>query len=114
MLPFLCLHPRGRLLPSAAHGKKCSSLGKCRAHLGTMPLRCSASTPSMPQSCCCSAAPRRDGQAAPLNTHQAQCRCSLPQDVTDKQHRGYFVDLFVRVSNAVAINMYTKAREEPL
>ena len=34
---------------------------------------------------------------------------SLLQDVTDKQHRGYFVDLFVRVSNAVAINMYTKA-----
>ncbi|PRW45665.1 N-alpha-acetyltransferase 20 [Chlorella sorokiniana] len=32
----------------------------------------------------------------------------LLEDVTDKQHRGYFVDLFVRVSNAVAINMYTK------
>lgn len=36
-------------------------------------------------------------------------RCTALQDVTDKQHRGYFVDLFVRVSNAVAINMYTKA-----
>lgn len=35
--------------------------------------------------------------------------CTALQDVTDKQHRGYFVDLFVRVSNAVAINMYTKA-----
>lgn len=25
-----------------------------------------------------------------------------------RRHDGYFVDLFVRVSNAVAINMYTK------
>lgn len=34
----------------------------------------------------------------------------LLEDVTDKQHRAFFVDLFVRVSNAVAIAMYTKAR----
>lgn len=34
----------------------------------------------------------------------------LLEDVTHTMHAGYFVDLFVRVSNAVAINMYTKAR----
>ena len=28
--------------------------------------------------------------------------------VTEKVHNGYYVDLFVRASNAVAINMYTK------
>lgn len=32
----------------------------------------------------------------------------LLEAVTDKQHRGFFVDLFVRVSNVVAIAMYTK------
>lgn len=32
----------------------------------------------------------------------------LLEDVTHTMHAGYFVDLFVRVSNAVAINMYTK------
>ena len=32
----------------------------------------------------------------------------LLEAVTDRQHRAYFVDLFVRVSNAVAIAMYTK------
>ncbi|KAL4442463.1 hypothetical protein ABPG77_005047 [Micractinium sp. CCAP 211/92] len=32
----------------------------------------------------------------------------LLEDVTHQVHNGYFVDLFVRVSNAVAINMYTK------
>jgi len=30
----------------------------------------------------------------------------LLEEVTDKMHRGYFVDLFVRVSNSVAIGMY--------
>lgn len=30
------------------------------------------------------------------------------EDITEKVHDGYFVDLFVRASNAVAINMYTK------
>ena len=34
----------------------------------------------------------------------------LLEDVTHTMHAGYFVDLFVRVSNAVAINMYLKAR----
>ncbi|GAB4821243.1 hypothetical protein N2152v2_008289 [Parachlorella kessleri] len=33
---------------------------------------------------------------------------ALLEDVTEKMHDGYFVDLFVRVSNAVAINMYSK------
>ena len=28
--------------------------------------------------------------------------------VTEKVHNGYYVDLFVRASNAVAIAMYTK------
>merc|ERR1712127_151246 len=32
----------------------------------------------------------------------------LLEEVTDKMHRGFFVDLFVRVSNAVAIGMYKK------
>jgi hypothetical protein len=32
----------------------------------------------------------------------------LLEDVTDTVHRGYFVDLFVRVSNSVAIGMYSK------
>mmetsp|Transcript_28724 Transcript_28724/g.39692 ORF Transcript_28724/g.39692 Transcript_28724/m.39692 type:complete len:175 (+) Transcript_28724:257-781(+) len=32
----------------------------------------------------------------------------LLEEVTDATHHGYFVDLFVRVSNAVAIGMYTK------
>lgn len=30
------------------------------------------------------------------------------EDVTEKVHNAYFVDLFVRVSNAVAISMYQK------
>jgi len=30
------------------------------------------------------------------------------EDITEKVHDGYFVDLFVRASNAVAISMYTK------
>jgi len=30
------------------------------------------------------------------------------ETITDKVHRGYFVDLFVRESNAVAIDMYEK------
>lgn len=30
------------------------------------------------------------------------------EDVTEKQHDAYFVDLFVRASNATAIGMYRK------
>ncbi len=33
--------------------------------------------------------------------------------VTEKVHNGYYVDLFVRASNAVAINMYTKVGSSP-
>lgn len=32
----------------------------------------------------------------------------LLEEVTEKVHNGYFVDLFVRVSNTSAIAMYTK------
>ena len=32
------------------------------------------------------------------------------EDVTENPHEGYFVDLFVRVSNAAAITMYKKVR----
>jgi N-terminal acetyltransferase B complex catalytic subunit len=32
----------------------------------------------------------------------------LLEDITHTMHAAFFVDLFVRVSNAVAINMYTK------
>ena len=35
----------------------------------------------------------------------------LLEDVTHAMHDAYFVDLFVRVSNAVAIGMYTKVSE---
>ncbi len=31
--------------------------------------------------------------------------------VTERVHNGYYVDLFVRASNAVAIAMYTKVGE---
>ena len=30
------------------------------------------------------------------------------EDITEKVHKAYFVDLFVRVSNAAAIQMYNK------
>lgn len=30
------------------------------------------------------------------------------EDITEKIHRAYFVDLFVRVSNTTAIQMYNK------
>lgn len=30
------------------------------------------------------------------------------ENITEKVHQGYFVDLFVRVSNAAAIHMYKK------
>eukprot|EP00898_Chlorokybus_atmophyticus_P005143 jgi/Chlat1/562/Chrsp103S01004 len=33
---------------------------------------------------------------------------NLLEEVTEKRYNGYFVDLFVRVSNAVAIQMYEK------
>ena len=32
------------------------------------------------------------------------------EDTTAKMHDGYFVDLFVRASNANAINMYKNVR----
>ena len=32
----------------------------------------------------------------------------LLEDVSENSYNGYFVDLFVRVSNSLAINMYTK------
>jgi len=32
----------------------------------------------------------------------------LLEEITEKIHKGYFVDLFVRVSNRVAIGMYEK------
>mmetsp|Transcript_27297 Transcript_27297/g.69489 ORF Transcript_27297/g.69489 Transcript_27297/m.69489 type:complete len:175 (-) Transcript_27297:393-917(-) len=40
--------------------------------------------------------------------HLAQKLMNLLEGVTEKVHNGYFVDLFVRKSNAVAINMYEK------
>lgn len=30
------------------------------------------------------------------------------EDISENVHHGYFVDLFVRASNAVAVNMYKK------
>jgi GNAT superfamily N-acetyltransferase len=30
------------------------------------------------------------------------------EEISEKKHNGYFVDLFVRKSNTLAINMYTK------
>lgn len=30
------------------------------------------------------------------------------EEISDKKHNGYFVDLFVRVTNLLAINMYKK------
>ena len=30
------------------------------------------------------------------------------EEISEKKHNGYFVDLFVRVSNVLAINMYKK------
>lgn len=32
---------------------------------------------------------------------------ALLEDTTEKAHNGYFVDLFVRASNSLAIQMYT-------
>eukprot|EP00195_Chlamydomonas_chlamydogama_P008686 CAMPEP_0202893452 /NCGR_PEP_ID=MMETSP1392-20130828/3036_1 /ASSEMBLY_ACC=CAM_ASM_000868 /TAXON_ID=225041 /ORGANISM="Chlamydomonas chlamydogama, Strain SAG 11-48b" /LENGTH=174 /DNA_ID=CAMNT_0049577795 /DNA_START=27 /DNA_END=551 /DNA_ORIENTATION=- len=40
--------------------------------------------------------------------HLAQKLMNLLEDVTEKVHDGYFVDLFVRKSNSVAIKMYEK------
>lgn len=40
--------------------------------------------------------------------HLAQKLMGLLEDVTDKVHHAYFVDLFVRASNAVAIRMYER------
>jgi len=30
------------------------------------------------------------------------------EEITEKQHNGWFVDLFVRASNTVAVGMYEK------
>ena len=38
----------------------------------------------------------------------AQRLMDILEEVTESVHRGYFVDLFVRVSNAAAIAMYHK------
>lgn len=40
----------------------------------------------------------------------AQKLMSDLEDITEKVHKAYFVDLFVRVSNASAIQMYNKVR----
>lgn len=40
--------------------------------------------------------------------HLAQKLMRLLEDITEKVHDGYFVDLFVRKSNSVAIGMYEK------
>lgn len=34
------------------------------------------------------------------------------EDITEKVHKAYFVDLFVRVSNASAIRMYNKVSRQ--
>lgn len=53
---------------------------------------------------------RRQGLANQLMT--------MLEEVSDRVHHGYFVDLFVRVSNVNAISMYYKVRlflmQEPL
>ena len=36
------------------------------------------------------------------------------EDITEKIHKAYFVDLFVRVSNATAIQMYNKVSTDVL
>eukprot|EP00899_Mesostigma_viride_P024582 jgi/Mesvir1/5308/Mv15404-RA.1 len=38
----------------------------------------------------------------------ARTLMNLLEEITEKRYNGYFVDLFVRVSNAVAIAMYTQ------
>ncbi len=43
---------------------------------------------------------RRQGLAGKL--------MSMLEQVTDSVHRGYFVDLFVRISNVNALTMYNK------
>mmetsp|Transcript_43648 Transcript_43648/g.130871 ORF Transcript_43648/g.130871 Transcript_43648/m.130871 type:complete len:175 (-) Transcript_43648:141-665(-) len=40
--------------------------------------------------------------------HLAQKLMHVLEDVTENVHNGYFVDLFVRKSNAIAISMYEK------
>lgn len=49
------------------------------------------------------------GQAGLASAQRTRPIQPLPAS-TGPRHDGYFVDLFVRVSNAVAINMYTKVR----
>ena len=43
----------------------------------------------------------------------AQCLMDILEEVTESVHRGYFVDLFVRASNAAAIAMYHKVGFQP-
>ena len=38
----------------------------------------------------------------------AEGMMKLLEDVSEKIHNGYFVDLFVRVSNSVAVGMYRR------
>mmetsp|Transcript_16453 Transcript_16453/g.28198 ORF Transcript_16453/g.28198 Transcript_16453/m.28198 type:complete len:175 (+) Transcript_16453:207-731(+) len=40
--------------------------------------------------------------------HLAETLMQILEEVTEKVHNGYFVDLFVRKSNSIAINMYQK------
>lgn len=46
----------------------------------------------------------------PQYRHQGLAKelMNILESVSDQSHRAYFVDLFVRVSNAVAIGMYKK------
>lgn len=39
---------------------------------------------------------------------------TMLEEVSDRVHHGYFVDLFVRVSNVNAISMYYKVRPYPM
>ena len=43
----------------------------------------------------------------------AQRLMDILEEVTESVHRGYFVDLFVRASNAAAIAMYHKVGYQP-
>ena len=54
----------------------------------------------------------RESTEVPIRRRQGLARklMDLLEDVTHRLHDGYFVDLFVRQSNANAIGMYRKAR----
>jgi ribosomal protein S18 acetylase RimI-like enzyme len=67
-----------------------------------------APTAAHTHTCCCARA-WSDSEgfaiACAAACSHARCRCAA-----HARHDGYFVDLFVRKSNAVAIGMYEKAR----